>query len=310
MGMPDRMTPLEMTSSQQDPRSTETARVPLVSAIILNYRNYAETIECVRGLLFQDYPALSCVVVDNASPNDSLSQLQRAFSSDARVKIVLAERNGGYATGNNIGARWAIAQQHPKYLFIVNPDIRMPDTQTLGRLVDFASKQPDMGATSPKVVLPNGFVQGPYKRPSLVLTCVQYLFPPLWFILRRMHQYNAQRMRAPQRCFRTIGACMLLDAGTFEEAGMFDEGTFLESEEPILAERIANHSKYFYHLPEVTVIHHHSRSGGRVDAINSLEYYFKVYRGASSFSLALLRSSESIYRKIYEPLRRPLGISE
>ncbi|HZP03258.1 MAG TPA: glycosyltransferase family 2 protein [Terracidiphilus sp.] len=277
---------------------------PLVTAIILNYKNYSETIECVANVLCQEYPALACVVVDNASPNNSLSQIQKAIGADVRVKVLAAETNGGYGMGNNIGARWALANQNPRYLFVVNPDVRLSAPDTVSRLVEFASRTPDAGVVGPKVVLPNGFVQGPYKRPSLIVTCAQFLFPPLWLILRVKRQRDLMRISQAQRCFRTIGACMLLDATSFAEAGMFDEAIFLESEEPVLAERLAIKSKYFYYFPDVTVVHYHARAGGSTETIKSLAYYFRTYRGAGESSIAVLRICASLYGKIYEPLKR------
>ena len=99
---------------------------------------------------------------------------------------------------------------------------------------------------------------------------------------------------------------MLVDASSFAEVGMFDEATFLENEEPILAEKFAARSKFFYYLPGVTVIHYHGRSGGSDEAIKSLAYYFRTYRQASGFSIAALRLCAGIYRVVYEPLKRIL----
>jgi GT2 family glycosyltransferase len=285
---------------------SDKAKSRLVTAIVLNYRNYPETINCLRGLLLQDYPALNCVVVDNMSPNDSVEQIHLALCGDSRIAVVQASRNGGYASGNNFGARWAIARHQPHYLLILNPDIEMLDRHTVARLVEFADSCEEAGAVSPKVVLPNGFHQGPYGRPSLVRTCIHYVAPFVWLVARTRHQKEARQTVLPRRCFRTIGACMLLRADSFAAAGMFDEGTFLEAEEPILAERLAVDGKYFYHYPGVTVIHHHSRPGESMYTIAALQYYFKHYRGAGPLSLKILGWCATLYDKIYNPLKRYL----
>jgi N-acetylglucosaminyl-diphospho-decaprenol L-rhamnosyltransferase len=275
-----------------------------VTAVILNFKNYEETTGCVLSLLKQDYASLHCVIVDNASPNDALSQLTNAFGSDPRITILAAPLNGGYAAGNNMGARWAIVQHQPKYILIINPDVRMADTSTIASLVAFADSQEDAGAVGPKVILPSGFVQGPYDRPSIALSTIQFLIPPLWLMLRNRHQRVFRSAASPRRCFWTIGACMLLRAHSFAEVNMFDEATFMESEEPILAERFSRVGKYFYYVPSATVMHRHTRSEKRRHSLASCTYYFRAYRGHSKVAISVLELSARLYEIVYLPLQR------
>lgn len=281
-----------------------------VVAIILNYKHYEQTIRCVRKLLEQDYGALYCIVVDNASPNDSLPQLKEALEPEERVTILPTSSNKGYAAGNNIGVRWAITNYHPEYILIINPDVVISDKSLITKLVSFAESQPDAGAISPKVILPDGFVQGPYKRPSLPLNCIRYLIPIIWFVQRGTHQRWIRTQTLPIRCFRTIGACMLLRTDSFEGVGMFDEGTFLENEEPILAELLRRRGKYFYHLPSVMVVHYHNRKGESEHTMTSMKHYFKEYRGASNLAIDALELCSKFYERFYLPLKRRLPITQ
>src|SRR5260370_41820517 len=104
--------------------------LPHVSAVVLNYAAYEETIRCTHRILRQAYPSMDIVVVDNASPNDSYALLRDAFSSHHDITVVRANKNEGYAAGNNFGARWAITHSSPRYILIVNPDIELPDPTT------------------------------------------------------------------------------------------------------------------------------------------------------------------------------------
>lgn len=264
----------------------------------------------MKDILLQDSPLLSCVVVDNCSPDGSLPRLESALAEESRVLVVSASSNGGYASGNNLGACVAIEKFEPRYLLIINPDVRLLDRGTISSLVAFMNVHKDAGVASPKVVLPGGLVQGPYKRPSLALICFNYLFPLYWYFARKSHQKEFSNSSLAQRCFRTVGACMLLRADCFAAVGMFDEGTFLESEEPILAERLAKVGRYFYHDPEVTAVHHHSRSGNISHTLASLKFYFKKYRNAGPISLATLELSAKFYYAVYESLARRLSSSD
>ena len=96
-------------SSVPEGKQPNSPKAPAVAAIVLNYRSWQETVVCIQDLLAQDYGALHCIVVDNASPDDSLAQLRSSFVLESRVTVLLAPSNRGYATGNNFGVRWAAA---------------------------------------------------------------------------------------------------------------------------------------------------------------------------------------------------------
>jgi GT2 family glycosyltransferase len=49
---------------------------PKVYIILLNYNNWADTIECLESILRNDYPNYQVVVVDNNSPNNSMKYLK------------------------------------------------------------------------------------------------------------------------------------------------------------------------------------------------------------------------------------------
>lgn len=80
-----------------------------LSCVILNY-NDAETTEKLV-MQIADYDVLhQIIVVDNASTDDSLERL-RKLESDAnasqsgKVRVISADHNGGYGSGNNLGVR-------------------------------------------------------------------------------------------------------------------------------------------------------------------------------------------------------------
>jgi GT2 family glycosyltransferase len=278
--------------------------LPHVSAVVVNYKAYEEAIGCAHGILRQKYPSINVVVVDNASPNESYARLTEAFSSHQAVSVITADRNGGYAAGNNLGARWAVTNSSPQYILIVNPDVELPDPATIKTLVEFAERHEDAAVVGPKVVLPNGRIQGPYKRPSLVWLCAQYLCPVLWLALRSLRQWRIGSIDIPTQCFRTIGACMLIRADDFQTVGMFDEETFLDYEENILAERFLTLRKSFYYVPTVSVIHRHAHDNIGKWTLDSACHYFSNYRGAGPWRLAALSVSYNLYRNFFSAVRK------
>lgn len=69
--------------------------------LILNYRNYRQTIACCRNLIKAGLDRI--VVVDNGSSNESLAKLKSSLGNEAKVSILGTKANLGYARGNNFG---------------------------------------------------------------------------------------------------------------------------------------------------------------------------------------------------------------
>ena len=272
-----------------------------VVAVVLNYRHPQDTLDCVRTLLEQDYAQFQILVVDNASPDASYEMLSNALQDKSTASVIQCKFNGGYAVGNNFGVRHAMDASHPKYVLIANPDVEFPDPDTVSKLVAFAEQTPDAAVVGPRVELPDGFIQGPYARPRLWLISLQYLLLPLWMLLRWSDQRATRRLKDPIRVFRTVGACMLLNAEEFCRVGMFDEATFLEGEEDILAERLRAVSRHFYYLPSARVIHHHSRRQYK-NTRAAQRYYFGKYRKKSSIAVSVLMFCSIYYEHIVYPL--------
>ena len=77
-----------------------------IAVIILNYLTWQETLQEVEAVkpLLAPYPH-EIIVVDNASPNDSVERLTE--QAQDRFTLLRSEDNRGYASGNNIGLQYA-----------------------------------------------------------------------------------------------------------------------------------------------------------------------------------------------------------
>lgn len=92
---------------------------PKVSVVILAYNNWQFTKACIHSVLtLSDYPRLEVIVVDNASNDETLEELERVRARDPRVHIVRNPKNLGFAGGNNAGIREATGE----YVILLNND--------------------------------------------------------------------------------------------------------------------------------------------------------------------------------------------
>ena len=153
----------------------EEKRFPKVGIVVLNYRNYEDTIRCLESLLLVDYPDFDILVVDNDSRNDSLGHIRRhlersgqssttigedaieeAARLDCRTLLLPSARNGGYAAGNNLGIRAALARG-AEHVVLLNNDTEV-DPQFLGKLVDYVEANASVGAAGPQVLNRDGSI--------------------------------------------------------------------------------------------------------------------------------------------------------
>jgi GT2 family glycosyltransferase/glycosyltransferase involved in cell wall biosynthesis len=94
-------------------------RLPKVSVIVLTFNNLELTKACLASLMDEsDYPNLEIVIVDNASSDGSREYLTAVAAEHPDVRLILNEKNLGFAAGNNVG----LAAATGDYLAVLNND--------------------------------------------------------------------------------------------------------------------------------------------------------------------------------------------
>ena len=78
---------------------------PRVTAVVLNWCNEHDTIECLDSLERQHYPALTILLVDNGSHDGSGARLHARYPA---ISFLQTGENLGYAGGNNSGMKQAL----------------------------------------------------------------------------------------------------------------------------------------------------------------------------------------------------------
>lgn len=94
-----------------------------IAIIILNYKDYQATANCIASIKKSDLPPGSIIyVIDNS--ND-LSGQQLLLNKHPHIKLIKNKHNYGFAKGNNIGIKMAI-KDGASHLLILNPDVSIP----------------------------------------------------------------------------------------------------------------------------------------------------------------------------------------
>lgn len=280
-----------------------------VGIVVLNYKNYTDTIECLDSLFAITYPNVEIVVVDNDSKNESLAAIAEALKKqgkeyarldeatlnscgDVRTNTILfqAPSNRGYAAGNNWGIRTALLR-NAEYVLILNNDT-VVQQGFLEPLVAFAEGDPRIGAVGPKIMKLDDTVDQccARKRASYWgwvqrMSCLSILVPAKRKEALRFYRYE-YAFNVPKKVDILSGSCMLLKAGTIQRVGLLDETTFLNLEEFILCEKLRKAEMGSYIVPESVILH---KVGGSIKSEpsaflkrvtrDSRRYYFRRYRG-------------------------------
>jgi GT2 family glycosyltransferase len=96
---------------------------PRASVIVLTHDNLAFSRMCLASLLENtDYPNYELIVVDNASSDGTVAELQRLAGSIPNVKAILNDHNAGFGPGNNQG----LAAASGEILVLLNNDTVVP----------------------------------------------------------------------------------------------------------------------------------------------------------------------------------------
>ena len=98
-----------------------------IAVVTVNYKGKQDSIDFVESMLQQNALgndlAISIVIVDNFSPDNSFCVLSERFKDTSIVKTISSDRNGGYAYGINFGIKYALANSKPEYILAINNDV-------------------------------------------------------------------------------------------------------------------------------------------------------------------------------------------
>ena len=128
--------------------------------IVLNYNAYKDTIECLESIEKIDSKFYKILVVDNASTDSSVIKIKKWISSNSynNIDIIKSDFNGGYASGNNLGIKYALKRQDCIYIWILNNDtIIYPDT--LKKLINADQNKSGETIWGSKILYKNGNIQ-------------------------------------------------------------------------------------------------------------------------------------------------------
>lgn len=236
-----------------------------VAISIVNWR----TPDLLENLLKSLIPQLSSrykvYVVDNDSGDGSVEQLRtliRSYAWEERVRLIEAERNGGFAAGNNIAINCAKREVDPKYFVLLNPDT-LAREKSVDTLIAFLEEHPEVGlagglSENLDATPQSCFFRFPNAAREFTALCqlkaIGELCPGLLSTLPPANE--------PTQVDWVSGAFVAIRAEVLAQIGTFDESYFLYFEETDFILRARRAGWTCWHVPAARLVHLVGSSSG------------------------------------------------
>lgn len=231
-----------ITDYEPNDNKAKTLNTPRVSVIILNYNGMKFVEKCLKSVLNSNYTDFEIVFVDNASSDGSIKYVKEKFGFSPHLRLVILDKNYGFALGNNIGARHASG----KYLLFLNIDT-IVDSNWLTELTNVMKTDPSVGAAQCKLLLKDN--------PKLIDSVGHYMD---WFgiaFVRGHKEEDQGQYDRVEEVFGATGAALLVRKDIFEKLGGFDEDFFMLFEEDDLCWRTWIAGYKVLYIPRAIVFH-------------------------------------------------------
>jgi GT2 family glycosyltransferase len=228
-----------------------------VSVIIVNWKSASYAKECVASIraLTRDVQ-YEIIVVDNASPDNSLEVLQGIPG----IQLVHSPQNLGFARANNLGF------QHSRgnALLFLNPDTRLVD-RAIDLMYQSLMHSPTCAIAGCRILNADLTPQTSCIQnfPTIVnqladIEWIRQRFPgiPMFGIAPLFHKQptNVTPVQA------VSGACLMVRRDTFEKAGCFNTDYFMYEEDIELCYQVRKAGGQVGHVSDATIIHYGGQS--------------------------------------------------
>jgi len=256
---------------------------PRVRAIVVNFNAGEALLRCVRSALEQG-PGVAVTVIDNASSDGSADDAEKLFGQDHRFTLLRNADNPGFATAVNQAFRQGAAAA-VDYLLILNPDCELqPGALEALRLA--LDADPHASLAGPRVTDRAGQPQRATLRrfpdpwSSLVTLSGLWRLEARWPLFRGV-EWPGPLPEVVTPAEAVSGACMLVRAAAFRDAGGMDEDYGLHGEDLDLMYRLRQRGGHCLYVPQARVVH----LQGLSSRSRPLWVHWQKHRGMQRFFL-------------------------
>lgn len=205
-----------------------------IGVVILNYNTTDSILEFYKK--FKEYKNVEhFVIVDNCSTDGKFEKLKKI--ENEKIDVINSGKNGGYAYGNNYGAKYLIEKYNVDLICILNPDTYFEDEDMLKIKEAFSSSEYVILGAKTTDMEGNFSKRQYWKIPKFK----DELFD-CFFITRKIKKKNdVLNISSKEKIVEVPvipGCFFVIKSDILKEIGYLDDNTFLYYEENILASKL------------------------------------------------------------------------
>ncbi len=232
-----------------------------ISIVIVNWNTGPLLTACLTSIanLPEKTSIRHVVVVDNASKDESLVQVERIAEENGYI-LIREDTNLGFAKANNIGMKYIYEHGgEGDHILLLNPDTQV-QPHSLERMAEILDQNPKTGIVGPKLVTPSGEVQHSVRTfPTLPVLAMlflkfQRLLPnsPSWkHYMMADFQYDQE-----SQVDQVMGAAFLIRNTVLQQLGGLDESFWIWFEEVDYCKQANNAGWNIVYTPSASIVHH------------------------------------------------------
>jgi GT2 family glycosyltransferase len=279
---------------------------PLVYAIVLNWNGYEDTKRCVESLINVSYQNLNIVIVDNCSTDGSPDLIRSVYPG---MDFLQSDINGGYASGMNLGAKYAV-EKKADYILLLNNDTVF-EKDFLKEMLSVFESDNKIGIISPKVL----YMDNPEE-----IYCAGGKYRG-WACVgknRYQHRNRTKYGIISEEISFAEGCCLIIKREVFEKIGFISEEYFMYFEDLDFSARARNKFKIWYESK--SIIYHKAGAGKAIGDYTPLySFYFtrnrllfyrhsnllaKIYAVIFSLAIVILKDLFIVFRSLFNKKNR------
>lgn len=216
-----------------------------VTIVIPNYKGKDYLGQCVKSLYTEDNTRKEIIIVDNASNDGSLEEVEANFPE---VKCIRLEKNYGFCRAVNVGIQNASAP----YVILLNNDtvIKKDFVKNLTVAIE---KDDSVFSIEPKMIQ--------YQNQKLIDSAGTYYNVFGWAFARGKDK-TVTHYRKKKKIFAACGGASIYRKDVFDQIGLFDERHFAYLEDIDVGYRAKINGYKNLYEPSAEVVHVGSASSG------------------------------------------------
>ena len=248
----------------------------MLDIIVVNYNSTDYLVKSVHAIYWALQGLEARIFIeDNASDGD----VGRVTCLFPDVHLSRNRRNLGFAGAVNR----AIGRGEAPYIVLVNPDCLL-GVEFFPRTLVHMAAHPEVGILGPKIVNPDGSLQGSARAFPNLLTGLfgRTSLLTRWFphnpVTRRNLLSEGRDGGGSRGVDWVSGACMVVRRKAVEEVGPLDERFFLYWEDADWCRRMWQAGWKVVYFPQASVVHHVGGSSRTVPVRSLVEFHRSAYR--------------------------------